>query len=204
MKVGAICGRPRAVHDSFRYPVANQINNDILPLMSESELPEATNDASAREMEVAMNAVRSIVRALRMNTREIESKIGMSLAQLFVLQVLADRPARSLNELAERTATHQSSVSVVVRRLVDKGYVSRTKSNVDQRRVDLDVTPNGRAILSGAPMTVQSRLVAALRQFPPADLRSLSSNLGRWLENAGIDASPAPMIGESEASESAA
>jgi len=41
--------------------------------MSESELPEATNDASAREMEVAMNAVRSIVRALRMNTREIES-----------------------------------------------------------------------------------------------------------------------------------
>ena len=82
--------------------------------MSESELPEATNDASAREMEVAMNAVRSIVRALRMNTREIESKIGMSLAQLFVLQVLADRPARSLNELAERTATHQSSVSVVV------------------------------------------------------------------------------------------
>ena len=172
--------------------------------MSEAEPPEGTTDTSAREMEVAMNAVRSIMRALRMNTREIESKIGMSLAQLFVLQVLADRPARSLNELAERTATHQSSVSVVVRRLVDKGYVSRTKSNIDQRRVDLDVTPNGRAILAGAPMTVQARLVAALRQLPPADLRSLSGNLGRWLENAGIDSSPAPMIGETDANETAA
>lgn len=161
-------------------------------------------DASAREMEVAMNAVRSIVRALRMNTREIESKIGMSLAQLFVLQVLSERPAKSLNELAERTATHQSSVSVVVRRLVDKGYVSRTRSSVDQRRVDLDVTANGRAILSGAPTTIQARLVQALRQLPAADLHSLSESLSRWLESAGIDSSPAPMIGETETSESAA
>ena len=30
-----------------------------------------------------------------------------------------------MNDLAERTATHQSSVSVVVRRLVDRGLVSR-------------------------------------------------------------------------------
>jgi hypothetical protein len=40
-----------------------------------------------------MNAVRSVVRALRLNTRSIEGKLGISLAQLFVLQQLADRPA---------------------------------------------------------------------------------------------------------------
>ncbi len=60
-----------------------------------------------------MNAVRSIVRAQRINTRAIELKMGISLAQLFVLQQLAERPSDSLNDLAERTATHQSSVSVV-------------------------------------------------------------------------------------------
>ena len=38
-----------------------------------------------------MNAVRSIVRALRINTRAIELKMGISLAQLFVLQQLDDR-----------------------------------------------------------------------------------------------------------------
>ena len=53
-----------------------------------------------------MNAVRSIVRALRINTRAIELKMGISLAQLFVLQQLAERPADSLNDLAERTAMH--------------------------------------------------------------------------------------------------
>ena len=82
-------------------------------------------------VERSLNAVRSIVRALRINTRAIELKMGISLAQLFVLQQLAEKPAESLNELAERTATHQSSVSVVVRRLVERGYVSRTASALD-------------------------------------------------------------------------
>ena len=78
-----------------------------------------------RPVDRSMNAVRSIVRAFRVNTRAIELKMGISLAQLFVLQQLTERPADSLNELAERTATHQSSVSVVVRRLVERGFVSR-------------------------------------------------------------------------------
>ena len=173
--------------------------------MSENDITGADQrpPESVLAMESAMNSVRSIVRALRMNTREIESKIGMSLAQLFVLQVLAERPAGSLNELAARTATHQSSVSVVVRRLVDKGYVSRTRSSIDQRRVDLDLTPNGRAILAGAPTTVQSRLLAGLRQLPADQLRALTETLHSWLDRAGIDQSPAPMIGENEATEAA-
>src|SRR4029077_16371906 len=95
----------------------------------------------AQAVERSMNAIRSIVRALRINTRAIELKMGISLAQLFVLQQLAERPAESLNDLAERTATHQSSVSVVVRRLVDRGLVSRTSSSADKRRIEIDLTP---------------------------------------------------------------
>src|SRR5436309_398434 len=107
----------------------------------------------ARAVERAMNAVRSIVRAQRISTRAIELKMGISLAQLFVLEQLAHRPAESLNELAERTATHQSSVSVVVRRLVDRGLVSRTASPVDKRRIEIAVTTEGRTLLVGAPST---------------------------------------------------
>src|ERR1700755_2903874 len=126
-----------------------------------------SNDRSAvasdrQTVERAMNAVRSIVRAQRINTRAIELKMGISLAQLFVLQQLAERPADSLNELAERTATHQSSVSVVVRRLVERGYVSRTASPSDQRRIEIDVTSAGRALLADAPVTVQQQLIRGL------------------------------------------
>jgi DNA-binding MarR family transcriptional regulator len=147
----------------------------------------------------ALNAVRSIVRALRINTRAIELKMGISLAQLFVLQQLAERPAESLNDLAERTATHQSSVSVVVRRLVDRGLVSRTSSAADKRRIEIDLTPAGRALLADAPVTIQTQLMAAMRRMTPADQAQLANLLEHWLREANVDLASPPMIGEDDA-----
>jgi DNA-binding MarR family transcriptional regulator len=127
--------------------------------------------------------------------------MGISLAQLFVLQQLAERPAESLNELAERTATHQSSVSVVVRRLVDRGFVSRTASAADKRRIEIAVTPDGRALLSGAPTTIQSQLMKGLRAMSPSDQQTLADLFERWLRGARIDVASPPMLGELEDNE---
>ncbi|HTJ24011.1 MAG TPA: MarR family winged helix-turn-helix transcriptional regulator [Gemmatimonadaceae bacterium] len=146
----------------------------------------------------SMNAVRSIVRALRINTRAIELKMGISLAQLFVLQQLAEKPADSLNELADRTATHQSSVSVVVRRLVERGYVTRTASPADKRRIEIAVTQSGRDLLAGAPPTIQNQLMTALREMNRDDQVTLAELLERWLVGAKIDFASPPMLGEDE------
>lgn len=154
--------------------------------------------ADEQAIQRSMNAIRSVVRALRINTRAIESKMGMSLAQLFVLQQLSERSANSLNELAERTATHQSSVSVVVRRLVESGYVSRTTSALDRRRLEIEVTPKGRELLVGAPVTVQTELVHALRGMSEHQQATLADLLEQWLHNASIDIAAPPMLGEEE------
>jgi DNA-binding MarR family transcriptional regulator len=156
---------------------------------------------TAADMEAigrSMNAVRSIVRALRINTRAIELKMGISLAQLFVLQQLAEKPADSLNELADRTATHQSSVSVVVRRLVERGYVTRTASPADKRRIEIAVTQSGRDLLAGAPPTIQNQLMLALRDMNRDDQVTLADLLERWLISAKIDFASPPMLGEDE------
>lgn len=154
--------------------------------------------AEADSIGRSMNAVRSIVRALRINTRAIELKMGISLAQLFVLQQLAEKPADSLNELADRTATHQSSVSVVVRRLVEREYVTRTASSADKRRIEIAVTQTGRELLAGAPMTIQTQLVNALRDMPREDQNTLADLLERWLIAAKIDFASPPMLGEDD------
>ena len=154
--------------------------------------------SNERPVDRSMNAVRSIVRAFRVNTRAIELKMGISLAQLFVLQQLTERPADSLNELAERTATHQSSVSVVVRRLVERGFVSRTSSSADRRRIEIAVTPAGRALLEDAPTTIQTQLMTALRRLSRDEQNTLASLLERWLREAKIDFASPPMLGEDE------
>ena len=146
------------------------------------------------QITAAMNAVRSIVRALRVSSRMIESKMGMSGAQLFVLQQLAEHPAHSLNDLAERTATHQSSVSVVVRRLVDHGYVTRTASESDRRRVELALTESGREILAGAPTTVQVKLLRGARALSAEEKRSLARLLQAWVQASGLEDGAPPLM----------
>jgi len=145
-----------------------------------------------------MNAIRSIVRALRLNTRSIEAKLGISLAQLFVLQQLADKPADSLNELAERTATHQSSVSVVVRRLVERGLVTRIAASTDRRRVQITLTPAGEELLRDAPSTVQNDLMQGMSRMSPDQRSRLAELLESWVLAAGIDLAIPPMIFEDE------
>src|SRR5215467_16015485 len=135
--------------------------------MGANQMTSVSSTPETHAIERSMNAVRSIVRAQRINTRAVELKMGISLAQLFVLQQLAERSADSLNELADRTATHQSSVSVVVRRLVERGLVTRVASPADRRRVQIALTPEGENMLRGAPPTVQGDLMARMARMKP-------------------------------------
>lgn len=167
-------------------------------MVSQTTYADIPSESEAPAVARAMNSIRSVVRALRINTRAIELRMGISLAQLFVLQKLAEKPAESLNELAERTATHQSSVSVVVRRLVEAGLVTRTAAPDDRRRVNIALTPQGRVRLADAPPTVQMDLIKALHRLPAEQQRSIADLLETWLGLAGIDTGTPPMLFEED------
>src|SRR5208337_3479810 len=106
-----------------------------------------------------MDAIRCIVQALRLFDRAAERQAGISGAQVFVLHKLSDGKPVSLNELASRTHTHQSSVSVVAQKLVDRKLIARSKSSGDGRRLDLSITPEGRKVLRSSPASAQDRLI---------------------------------------------
>jgi len=133
-----------------------------------------------------LNSLRKIVRSLRVSSRAAEQRVGLSGAQLFVLSCLARQSPCSVNELAARTATDQSSVSVVVSRLVSLGHVRRTTSKTDRRSVDLSLTRSGRVLLESAPEAAQDRLIASLSQLPRAELKTLSRLLGKVVEVADV------------------
>lgn len=143
-----------------------------------------------------LDAIRRIVRALRESSRGTERSVGLGAAQLFVLQRLAGAPALSLNELARRTLTHQSSVSVVVSKLVRAGLVARTRADADGRRVEIMLTKAGRTVLSRAPAAAQDRLIAALGVLGTETRRDLSRRLGQLVEAMALPARHPPMFFE--------
>lgn len=112
-----------------------------------------------------LDSVRLIVQTLHESSRSAERQLGVSGAQLFVLQRLSESPAASLNDLARITHTHQSSVSVVVTKLVDAGLVRRSRASGDGRRLELSVTPAGRRLALRAPHAAQDRLITAVNKL---------------------------------------
>jgi len=152
------------------------------------QLPKPSKRASGRpEVRAILDDIRRIVRALRVYSRAAEKRVGLSGAQLFVLQKLAQGgQALSVNELAELTLTHQSSVSVVVQRLVERGLVERRRAPSDARRAELALTPAGRRVLGKAPGAAQDRLIQALQALPSGSRRELAELLGRVVRDAGI------------------
>jgi DNA-binding MarR family transcriptional regulator len=133
--------------------------------------------AQPNDTRFVLDAIRRIVQALRESSRSAERHVGLSGAQVFVLNALADGAPLSLNELAAATHTHQSSVSTVVTHLVDQGLVRRDRSRDDARRLDLTLTPKGRRLVDRAPDAAQHRLIAAIARLPAGRRRSLASTL---------------------------
>jgi DNA-binding MarR family transcriptional regulator len=143
-----------------------------------------------------LDSLRRVVRSLRIASRASEKRVGLSAAQLFLLQRLAERPMASVNELAERTLTHQSSASVVISKLVERGLIERSHSVSDARRLELSVTPAARKLLRKAPRVAQDALIDALAKMKKSQVKQLASLLGEFVDTAGIADGPAEMLFE--------
>ena len=145
----------------------------------------ASNVERGEDVGVILDALRSIVRELRLASREDEQRVGVHGAQLHALRQLSDSPTMSLTELADRTHTDISSVSVVVSRLVEQGLVARRSADDDRRRLALALTARGRSLLRRAPETGSSRLLRAAAHLSDREVHALASGLGKLV--AGLD-----------------
>lgn len=142
------------------------------------------------------DSIRRIVKELRMSSKTAERATGLSGAQLFVLQRLETKAPLSVNELAELTFTHQSSVSVVVQRLVQKKLVVRSRSVRDGRSVELTLTPKGRLLSGRAPEAAQQRMFSAVSTLGKSDRQKLAALLETVVSEMGLKAEPVELFFE--------
>jgi DNA-binding MarR family transcriptional regulator len=135
-----------------------------------------------------LDEIRRLVRFLRVSARRAEKQLGISGAQLFILQTLAkSEGALSINDLAQRTRTHQSSVSVVVQKLVTQKLVKRARARTDGRQLALTLTPFSRTLLRRSPHSAQHRLIGAMGKLTSRQQENLAQLLGRLNAELGLD-----------------
>ncbi|RYZ91262.1 MAG: MarR family transcriptional regulator [Proteobacteria bacterium] len=142
-----------------------------------------------------LDSCRRLVQIVHTASKSTEKSLGMSSAQHFVLQQLAEGNPLSIKDLAGLTHTHQSSVSVVAKKLLEKNLIFSISSNDDLRRTVLTITAKGKKVLtkwSGAQ--VQGRLLEAAKALPLSERENLNHLLTSLLHNLEDSASETSMF----------
>jgi len=146
-----------------------------------------------------LDSIRRLVRLLRLADRAAQNELGLSGAQLFVLQELGKTPSLSLNELAERTRTDQSSVSVVVTRLVEAGLVARDRDARDARRLVLTLTKAGVAAVRRSAPAAQERILEIVESMSAPERKRFADTFEHLVGELGVEKGIPPMLFEDDA-----
>lgn len=114
---------------------------------------------------------------LARNLRKETEALGVTSQQVTLLWLVRSRPGLSLRELAEQEGISAPSMSGHVDRLEAAGLLSRVRSNDDRRRVGLELTREGSALLKRVRARRTTWLAARLEQLDDADRARLEEAL---------------------------
>lgn len=125
---------------------------------------------------------RLIYGSVRHHFRQIEVTCRVSGSQLWMLHELQEAPGIGVSDLAHRLSIHQTTSSQLIEKLVARGYVVKTRSEQDQRRVGLTITRRAANVLKDAPGPAEGLIPEALMGLSESTLESLTANLGELID----------------------
>jgi len=129
---------------------------------------------------------RELFRVSQQHFQRIETRCGVSGAQLWALSELSAAPGLTVSQLARKMSTHLSTSSNLLDKLETQGFVRRERGSADQRIVRVYPTAAGQRVLKKAPRPVEGVIPDALARMPARALQSLQRDLGRLLDLASV------------------
>lgn len=134
-----------------------------------------------------LNAFRALVKQLRTLDRIAVEQHGLGSAQIYVLHCLSIAQPLSVGKVATMTATDQSTVSLVVAKLVERGLVVSRRAIADARRSELSLSREGRALARKLPLVFQDQFIRALEQLEQPALAGVADALEAVARAMGVE-----------------
>jgi DNA-binding MarR family transcriptional regulator len=107
---------------------------------------------------------------LQRRSKRMEVELGVTGMQRVIIRLIGRFPGVTAGRLAELVHVHPSTLTGVLKRLVDRGYVSRERDRTDARVARFSLLPDGQRIDGTQAGTVEAAVRRALARLEPADL----------------------------------
>lgn len=151
------------------------------------------------QIDEVLTALRQVIRATDLHSKYLNKSAGLTAPQLMVLQTLERNGPQTIGDIARAISLGQATVTTIVTRLENRGYLIREKSARDRRRVYVSLTAAGRKILATAPTPLQEKFVVQYERLENWEKSMILTSLQRVAQMMGasdIDASPILDIGD--------
>jgi DNA-binding MarR family transcriptional regulator len=99
---------------------------------------------------------------------------GLTYAQYIILVLMRDSAAVNPKDICLQFRHDSGALTRVIDQLAERGLVTRLRSDVDRRKVDLQLTPAGRKTLDAMQPSFVGLLNSALEDFSAAEVQELT------------------------------
>ena len=139
---------------------------------------EATAMGTDRSDEI-VSSIRKIIRAVDVHSKVLLKKYGLTGPQLMILTEIGKASELSVTEIAKHISLSQATVTTILDRLEQQGFILRKRGQGDKRKVYIEASEKTQRILESKPSLLQVDFVNRFNRLKDWEQSLLLSSLQR-------------------------
>ncbi|WP_163833599.1 MarR family winged helix-turn-helix transcriptional regulator [Spartinivicinus ruber] len=143
-------------------------------------------------------ALRKVIRAIDLHSKQLNKNLGLTGPQLLILQEVGKQEGITISTVAKNINLSPATITNITDRLEARSLLVRQRSQQDKRRVGLYLTDQGQAALKSAPQPLQDHFIekfCGLKEWEQSLLLSSMQRIASMMDAQDLDAAPVLEVG---------
>lgn len=149
--------------------------------------------SGSQPWEDVLVALRRIIRATDLHSKQILKQYGLTIPQVMVLRAIESLGDVTVKRLSEEVSLSQATVTTILNRLEDRDFIKRSRAFENKRVVNARLTEAGKAKLSETPPLLHDTFIQRFEQLESWDQLQMLATLQRaasMMDAERLDAAP--------------
>jgi DNA-binding MarR family transcriptional regulator len=151
-----------------------------------------------RKDEELLVALRKVIRAIDLRSKQLNKDVGLTGPQLLVMQNIENDPGIMVRQVADNINLSSATVTSILDRLETKQLLQRIRSTEDKRKVGVFLTDQGKLVMKDAPLPLQEHFISRfvqLKEWEQSQMVATMQHIANMMDAEDIDASPLLEVG---------
>jgi DNA-binding MarR family transcriptional regulator len=150
-----------------------------------------------KDNEEIFTSLRKIIRAIDLESKQIQKNYGLSIPQLLCLNFLQQKVEYQAThkEIASQLNLNSSTITGIIDRLEHKGFVARLPKKGDKRITFISLSSKGEKMLKNVPDLMHQSLMKNLEKAPESEIQKIKTGLQLLVDYLNLlDMNVAPLL----------